>query len=111
MKKIAGFLLVALMLTFSSCRTTSSMNNFQKFLDNHHFQETHVIDPTTGKTTFTATIDSLYDYSKVIKVCDTAEVCVNISRGSVSVKADCSSGGKTIMETLYSLWQKITFFK
>lgn len=109
MKKILFFLLVSVAL--SSCKTSSTLASFQGFLDKHNFQETHYVNPTTGQTTFTASIDSLYDYSKVAEVCDTAVICVNISRARVNIQADCSNGGKTVLETLYSLWKKINFFK
>ena len=110
MKKVF-FLLLLVATALSSCKSTSTMAGFQSFLDKHHFQETHYINPATGQTTFTATLDSLYDYREVAKVCDTSVICINISRARVSVQADCSNGGKTVMETLYALWQKINFFK
>lgn len=110
MKKVF-FFLVLVATALSSCKSTSNLASFQSFLDKHNFHETHYVNPNTGATTFTASIDSLYDYSKVAEVCDTAVICVNISRARVEIQADCSNGGKTVLETLYSLWRKINFFK
>ena len=109
MKKL---FLISILFTFlASCSTTKSTVAFTKFLTDHHFQETHVLDPTTGTTKITASIDSLYDYSKVAEICDTADITFQVSRGKIKVQADCSGAGSTLVDIFKNLISKIKLNK
>lgn len=110
MKKV--LLIASLFVFITSCNTTkSSTQSFTKFLSQHHFQETHVLDPATGTTKIYASIDSLYDYSKVKELCDTADIKFQISRGKIEVVADCSGAGGSLVDIFKSLISKIKFTK
>lgn len=108
MKKLLGFLTVILLFTASSCNVYKQI---PAYLDKHDFQEQHSVNPQTGANQFYASIDSLYDYSKVTEVCDTADVTFHISQGKVEVYANCTSGGTRLVEILKTLLSKIDFWK
>ena len=111
MKKLFLAISVATILfTASSCNSTST-KSLSKFLTKHNFKESHVIDPSTGKAKIRASIDSLYDYSKVQALCDTADVTFHISRGSIVVEADCTGAGESLVDIFKNILSKIQFNK
>lgn len=113
MKKVFQILtVVALTLfTLASCNSTKLVNNsVQNFLDKHHFQETHTLNPATGETRFTASIDSLYDYSKVQAICAQADICMRISQGRIEIEANCDEGGEKLSELIKKLFAQIKFW-
>lgn len=104
MKKVLLFIAIAASLV--SCNSTKSVT---KFLTDHHFKETHSINPQTGANKIHASIDSLYDYSKVAALCDTATITFHVSRGSVVADADCSGVGGTLVEVFKKVIANIHF--
>lgn len=87
--------------------------NLQKqvpqYLAKHNFVETHTLNPVTGETKFHASIETLYDTSKVAEMCSTADVCLHISQGSVVVDADCRGMGEKVYDVIKKLVSKIQF--
>ena len=111
MKKVLlAISVIAVLFTASSCNSTST-KSLSKFLTKHNFKETHTINPATGQAKFHASIDSLYDYSKVVELCDTADVTFHISRGSIVVDADCTGAGETLVDIFKKIISKINFIK
>lgn len=98
---------VTILFTVQSCNLYKKM---PQYLADHNFQKSMTIDHTTGANNFTASIDSLYDYSKVAEVCDTLDITFKISRGSVSVKGDCSNVGDDVILILQKAISKIKFW-
>lgn len=110
MKKVFFlFSSIAIMITVSSCSSTSK--SFSNFLTTHNFQESHVLDISTGKTRLYASIDSLYDYSKVAELCDTADITFHISRGKIEISADCTGAGESLIPIVKNLFSRIKFKK
>ena len=108
MKKVLGVFAIAVLLTASSCNSTK---NLTTFLTNHNFQESHILNPATGQVNLHASIDSLYDYSKVVALCDTADITFHISKGSIIVDADCTGAGETLVDIFKNILSKIKFTK
>jgi hypothetical protein len=109
MKKVLlAISVIAVLFTASSCNSTKSLTSF---LTKHNFKETHTINPATGQAKIHASIDSLYDYSKVVELCDTADVTFHISKGSIVVDADCTGAGETLVAIFKKIISKINFIK
>jgi len=109
MKNLLLFAAVLALLTVSSC--TSTRNTLVDYLTQHNFQQTHQLNPVTGTTKFKASIDSLYDYTKVAQVCDTANITLVIARGRVEIEADCTNAGEDLVAILKKLLAKIELLK
>lgn len=110
MKKVFVFLALTAML--SACSSYKNATGVVKdYLVKHDAKESHVFNPVTGETKFHGSIDSLYDFSKVAELCDTADITLHISRGSIVVDATCDGAGQTFVEMLQNLWANIQFRK
>ena len=104
MKKV--FLILAVLATVSSCKVYDKM---PKYLADHNFKQSVKID-SVGGNKFEASIDSLYDYSKVAEVCDTLDITFRISRASVAIKGDCTNVGEDVYAILKKAIGQIKFW-
>lgn len=104
MKKLFAIALIA--LTVSSCKVYDKM---PKYLADHNFKQSVKVD-SVGGNKFEASIDSLYDYSKVAEVCDTLDITFRISRASVAIKGDCTNVGEDVYAILKKAIGQIKFW-
>lgn len=105
MKKLFLFAVIAA-IVLSSCKV---YDKIPTYLNNHNFQQSVKID-SAGGNKFEASIDSLYDYSKVAEVCDTLDITFRISRASIAVKGDCTNVGEDIYAILKKAIGQIKFW-
>lgn len=105
MKKLFLFALVATL--FSSCKL---YNQFPQYAKDHNIQQSVVFDKENGHNKFEASIDSVYDYSKVAEVCDTLDITFRISRASIAIKGDCSNVGEDVYAILKKAIGQIKFW-
>lgn len=104
MKKVFLFALIATSL--ASCKV---YDKIPSYLKEHNFQKSAKID-SLGGNKFEASIDSLYDYSKVVEVCDTLDITFRISRASIAIKGDCSNVGEDVYAILKKAIGQIKFW-
>lgn len=104
MKKLLLFAAIA--ATLSSCKV---YDKIPTYLNDHNFQQSVKID-SAGGNKFEASIDSLYDYSKVAEVCDTLDITFRISRASIAIKGDCTNVGEDIYAILKKAIGQIKFW-
>jgi flagellar basal body L-ring protein FlgH len=106
------FLFLALAITLASCNSAKNLtNSVQNFADKHNFQETHSFNVETGKSKISASIDTLYDYSKVAAMCDTLDITLHISRASINAEATCDGAGEKLVAILKKAFAAIEFLK
>ena len=105
MKKLLLFAAIAATV-LSSCKV---YDKIPTYLNNHNFQQSVKID-SAGSNKFEASIDSLYDYSKVAEVCDTLDITFRISRASIAIKGDCTNVGEDIYAILKKAIGQIKFW-
>jgi len=110
MKKVFFALMAfAVLLTVSSCGTSSK--SVSNYLTSHNFKEEHSYDQFADKTKFHASIDSLYDYTKVQQFCDTADVTFHIARGGITVDATCDGAVDKLKDLVKKVYSLIDFWK
>lgn len=98
------------LFAMASC-SSSSTRNFSNFLTKHNFKESHEFDPIAKKSRLEASIDSLYDYSKVVELCDTTDITFHVSRGKITILATCDGAVEKLSEIFKKIFAEIKFTK
>lgn len=94
------FIFLAIALVMSSCNTQKALT---KYLADHNFQQSVRTNPVTHQTVIIASIDSLYNYSKVQEICSQSDVTFHISKGSITVYAECQAAVDKVSDLLKKL--------
>lgn len=93
-----------ILATISSCTTQRS---FTDYLETRNYQQKITLNPFTNEATVKASIDSLYNYSEVEKICSTAVVTFDVSKGSITIEARCQGAVERVTELLGRLFDAI----
>jgi len=112
MKKILLFVSIAIL--FSSCNSSKNLTSAtKKFLDKHNFEAIVKPNVTTGTTYFKASIDSLYDVSKIKPIAKQADILFKVADGKVVVEGEAVGvlDADKILELYKSVISAITFWK
>lgn len=104
MKKL--LLISAIFLSLASCGTQKKVS---EFLSQHNYQQTIKINPLTNESDIKASIDSLYNYTEVAKLCSQADVTFHISKASITVTAKCDGAVEKVSELLKKLLAAVKF--
>ncbi len=98
------------LFTVASCNTTKQFTtSFNDFLKKHNYQEQAVYDQATKSTTFTASIEHLYDTTKLQEICSQADVTFKIVGAKVTITANCPGAEQKVQEIIKQLTKAIVF--
>lgn len=107
-------LFIVLTIALSSCNTSKTLTTATKnFLNKHHFEATVKPNPVTGTTRFKASIDSLYDVSKIKGIARQADITFKIADAKVIVEGEAVGilDADKIAELYKSVISSISFWK